>query len=88
MPRCLPSPVLLVEVSGIAEILGGIGLLFPQTRQAAAWGIVALLVAVLPANINMAMDHSHWPAIPAWALWARVPLQLPMMWWAWLYTRR
>ena len=88
VPRYLPSPVLLVQVSGVAEILGGIGLLLPQTRQAAAWGIVALLVAILPANITMAMDHARWPSIPAWVLWARVPLQVPLIWWAWLYTRR
>lgn len=87
MPPYLPNPLLLVQISGIAEILGGVGLLLPQTRQAAAWGIIALLVAVLPANINMAMDRAHFAAISAWVLWARVPLQLPMMWWAWLYTR-
>jgi uncharacterized membrane protein len=86
MPPYLPSPVLLVQISGIAEVLGGIGLLLPQTRQAAAWGIIALLLAVWPANIHMAMNHS--PSMPAWALWARVPLQLPLIWWAWIYTRR
>jgi uncharacterized membrane protein len=88
VPAWLPAPKVLVQISGVAEILGGIGVLVPQTRQAAAWGIVALLVAVLPANIRMAMDHAHWPSIPPWALWARVPLQLPLIWWAWLYTRR
>jgi len=87
VPSFLPDPRLLVQISGVAEILGGVGLLVPQTRQAAAWGIIALLVAVLPANINMAMDRTHFAAIPAWVLWARVPLQLPLIWWAWLYTR-
>ena len=87
VPPQLPDPILLVQVSGVAEILGGIGLLLPQTRKAAAWGIVALLVAVLPANIHMAMDRAHFASIPAWVLWARVPLQLPLMWWAWVYTR-
>ena len=86
MPPFLPSPILLVQISGIAEVVGGIGLLLPQTRQAAAWGIIALLLAVWPANINMAIRHA--PSTPAWALWARVPLQLPLLWWAWLYTRR
>ena len=88
MPHYVPLPALLVQISGIAEILGGIGLLFPQTRQAAAWGIIALLVAVLPANINMALNHENWLGIPPWVLWARVPLQLPLIWWAWLCTRR
>ena len=86
MPPLLPSPLLLVQISGIAEILGGIGLLLPPTRHAAAWGIVALLIAVWPANINMAMHHAA--SQPGWALWLRVPLQLPLIWWAWLYTRR
>ena len=87
-PSYLPAPELLVQISGVAEILGGIGLLLPQSRQAAAWGMIALLVAVLPANIHMAMDRAHFAAIPAWVLWARVPLQLPLIWWAWIYTRR
>jgi uncharacterized membrane protein len=87
VPPYLPDPVLLVQISGVAEILGGVGLLLPSTRRLAAWGLIALLVAVLPANVTMALDRVRWAAIPAWVLWARVPLQLPMIWWAWLYTR-
>ncbi len=87
MPRYLPDPVLLVQISGGFEILGGVGLLVPSTRRLAAWGLVALLVAVMPANLQMAMDHTHWPSIPEWLLWARVPLQAPLIYWAWLYTR-
>ncbi len=88
IPPYLPSPELLVYVSGACEILGGVGLLVPLTRRFAAWGLVALLVAVMPANIQMAMDHAHWENIPEWLLWARVPVQLPLIWWVWLYTRR
>lgn len=88
MPPFLPHPALLVEFSGVCEILGGLGLLIPSLRIPAAWGIVALLVAVMPANVYMAMDHAHWPRIPEWALWARLPLQLPLIYWAWVYTRR
>ncbi len=88
MPAYLPSPRLLVQISGACEMLGGLGLLFPTTRRFAAWGLVALLVAVLPANVSMAISHARWPAIPEWVLWARLPMQLPLMWWAWLYTRR
>jgi len=87
MPPYLPAHTLLVQLSGVFEILGGIGILVPMTQRFSAWGLIALLVAVSPANIQMAMDHAQWPAIPAWALWLRVPLQLPLMWWAWLYTR-
>jgi uncharacterized membrane protein len=88
MPPVLPDPRLLVQISGICEILGGIGLLLPASQGFAAWGLIALLVAVSPANIYMALDHAHWPRIPEWALWARVPLQLPLIAWAWLYTRK
>lgn len=86
MPPYLPSPRLLVQVSGLFEMLGGAGLLLPATRPAAAWGLVALLIAVMPANVQMAINHGHWPAIPAWLLWARLPMQLPLIWWAWRYT--
>ena len=79
--------MLLVRVSGLCEILGGLGLLWPPTRTAAAWGLVALLVCVMPANLNMALHPQHWPKIPFWALWVRVPLQLPIIGWAWRYTR-
>lgn len=88
MPPSLPYPVLLVQISGGFEILGGFGLLLSATRTAAAWGIVALLIAVLPANIHMAFDHAAWPHIPQWLLWARLPLQLPLVAWSWLYTRK
>ena len=87
MPPMLPDPRLLVQISGVAEVLGGFGLLVPATQRFAAWGLVALLIAVMPANIYMAIDHAAWPKIPVWALWARIPLQAPMIWWAWVYTR-
>ena len=87
VPPLLPDPRLLVQVSGAFEMLGGVGLLVPSTRRFAAWGLVALLIAVLPANIYMAIDHAAWPRIPVWVLWARVPVQAPLIWWAWVYRR-
>ena len=69
------------------EVLGGIGLLVPATQRVAAWGLVALLIAIVPANVYMAMDHAAWPRIPEWVLWARVAVQVPLIWWAWFYTR-
>lgn len=89
VPPYLPLHLALVYVSGFFEMLGGVGLLFnPPHRRLAAWGLIALLIAVLPANIDMAIRHENFPAIPLWALWLRVPMQLPLIWWACLYTRR
>lgn len=75
--------------SGVAEMLGGLGLILPVTRRAAAWGLIALLVAVFPANLNMAVNHLPLgtSSVPAWALWARLPLQLVLIAWAWWFTR-
>jgi uncharacterized membrane protein len=89
VPRALPSPSALVVISGLAEIAGGLGLILPATRRLAAWGLVLLFLAVFPANINMAINHlplgTH--EVPTWALWARLPLQLVLIAWAWMFTR-
>ncbi len=72
----------LVALSGVAEIAGGLGLLIPRTRRAAGYGLIALLLAVWPANIWMAVDAERFAALaPAWALWGRVPLQILLIWW-------
>lgn len=90
IPSWLPAPSALNIISGVAEILGGIGLLapWPAVRRAASWGLIALLLAVFPANINMAINNlplgdNH---VPAWTLWARLPLQAILIAWAWWCT--
>jgi uncharacterized membrane protein len=88
MPDYLPAHRELVLLSGAAEIAGGLGVLVPATRRTAAWGIVLLLVAVMPANIWMVQHPERFPGVPLWAMWLRLPLQLPLIWWAWRYTRR
>jgi len=83
MPPYIPWHVAMVRVSGLFEILGGLGLLVPQTRRAAAWGLVALLIAVLPANLYMATNPIEAGAAsiaPAFR-WGRLPLQLFLIWW-------
>ncbi len=89
MPEALPWPLALVYLSGFFEALGGLGLLIPVTRRWAAWGLVALLVAIFPANLNMAINELPVGSLhpPAWALWARLPLQVVLIAWAWWYTR-
>lgn len=76
-------------VSGAAEILGGLGLILPATRRLAAWGLILLLIAVFPANINMAVNELPLGTtrVPAWLLWARLPLQVVMVAWVSLFTR-
>lgn len=82
MPEVLPAPRLLVWLSGVAEIVLGL-LVFPaQTRRLAGWGLVLLLLAVFPANVHMALHPEDWPLPPA-ALWARLPLQLVLLYWVW-----
>jgi uncharacterized membrane protein len=89
VPAALPAHLTLVYVSGVAEVLGGLGLILPATRRLAAWGLVALFIAIFPANVNMAVNHlpmGTGPA-PTWLLWARLPLQAVLVAWAWWFTR-
>jgi uncharacterized membrane protein len=87
VPVYLPNPLLLVQISGVCEIVGGLGLLVPMTQRWAACGLVALLIAVLPANVTIVTDHARFANVPLWAAWLRLPLQLPLIWWCWIYTR-
>jgi uncharacterized membrane protein len=89
MPVELPHPELLVQLSGVAEILGGLGLILPQTRRLTGWCLIALFVAIFPANLNMALNHLPLgdDPVPQWELWARLPLQLVLIAWAYWFTR-
>jgi uncharacterized membrane protein len=79
-----------VAISGVAEIAGALAVLHPATRRAGRWGLLALLVAVFPANVYMAVSPEKIPGvdgkIPRWALWARLPLQPLAMLWVWRAT--
>ncbi|MBG1267458.1 DoxX family protein [Nostoc sp. WHI] len=89
VPPQLPYPLELVYLSGFYEILGGIGLLVPPVSQAAAWGLIALFIAVFPANINMAVNHIKLENIPdsPWIHVVRLPFQAVLIAWAWWYTK-
>ncbi len=85
VPTWVPNARLATLASGAAEIAGGLGLLLPATRRAAGVGLIALLLAVFPANVNMlqmarATDATGWYQA---ALWARLPLQALLIWWVW-----
>lgn len=88
MPDYLPWHLELVYLSGVAEILLGVLLLVPKTQRLAAWGLILLLIAVSPANVNMAVNADRFPDVPSFALLLRLPVQLFLIWWAWTYTRK
>ncbi|MFB6232360.1 MAG: hypothetical protein ABEL04_14520 [Salinibacter sp.] len=81
VPPFLPAPYTLVYVSGIAELLGAIGVLVPGLRTVAGWGLLLLLLAVFPANVHMALHPTDFARIPAWALYLRLPLQFILIGW-------
>ncbi|MCA1565379.1 MAG: DoxX family membrane protein [Acidobacteria bacterium] len=87
MPPYLPWHLLLVYLSGFFETALGLLLLIPKYTRLAAWGLIALLVAVFPANVQMALGPQQFPEIPPVALWLRLPLQLVFVAWTYSLTR-
>ncbi|MBE9108683.1 DoxX family membrane protein [Nodosilinea sp. LEGE 07298] len=89
VPGFLPAPAALVYISGAIEIALGLGLLMPSVRQFSAWGLVALFIAVYPANLNMAFNHIQISGIPDtwWFHAIRLPFQFVLIAWAYWYTR-
>ena len=83
MPRWLPAHRELVLLSGVAEAAGGLGLMIPATRRPAARLLVATLIAIFPANLEMALHPERFPKLPGGrrALLARLPLQLGFIAW-------
>ncbi|UFH46428.1 DoxX family protein [Flavobacterium galactosidilyticum] len=86
IPPSFPNPKLLNIISGLAEILLGIGLCIPIISNYAAWGVIALLIAVFPANIYMFTNQKASMGLPKWVLLLRIPLQLLLIFWAYQYT--
>lgn len=83
MPPGIPAPREVVYLTGVIEAGLGLALLVPRTRRWAAWGLVATLIAIFPANIygatSAGTDHPAMPGVPVWAAWLRLPLQLPLI---------
>ena len=88
VPDYLPAHRELVLVSGAAEIAGGIAVAFPRTRRGAGVFLTAVLAAVFPANVQMAVRAREFEPIPPALLWARLALQPLLMFWARRATRR
>jgi uncharacterized membrane protein len=83
MPPYIPWHPAMVFISGVFELAGGVGLLFPRTRRSASWGLTLLLIAVFPANIYMATNpiEAGSASIAPALRWARLPVQLLLVWW-------
>ncbi len=87
MPPYLPWPRTLVYISGVAEMILG-ALLCTRLMIWAAWGLIALLIAVFPANLHMAIHPDLYPMFSDWSLWLRLPLQGLLLAWVYEYTRK
>src|SRR5689334_4793754 len=90
MPDYLPAHDELVAASGVAEAIGGLGLLAPspRVRRWSMWWLLATLAAVFPANVHMALHPERYARIPRAALYARLPFQGVFMWWVVASARR
>ncbi len=78
MPPYIPAHREMVLASGAAEVAGGVGVLVPGLEKPARWGLLAMLAAVFPANVHMALNPEQikgLPSVPRWLLWARLPFQ-------------
>jgi uncharacterized membrane protein len=83
MPEALPAHRELVYASGVAEIAGGLALLPEHSSRWGAWWLIATLVAVFPANVNMAVNAERFRAVPEALLWVRLPIQGALIGWVW-----
>ena len=88
VPGPLPRKREIVYASGVAELAGAAGVMVPRTRRAAGWWLIATLVAIFPANVNMAVNAERYRAVPAPLLWARLPLQGALIAWVWRVALR
>jgi uncharacterized membrane protein len=83
VPDALPRKREIVFASGVAELAGGAGVLVPSTRRLAGWWLIATLLAIFPANVNMAVNAERFRVVPEPLLWARLPLQGALIAWVW-----
>lgn len=86
MPPFIPAHSTMVMLSGVAEMVLGFMLMNKNSQEMAAWGIIALLIAFIPVHIYMLQDKKASMKLPKWALIVRFPLQLGLIYWAYLYT--
>ena len=88
MPDHYAHPLILVRASGVAEILGGLGLLVQVTRRFSAVGIALMLMVFFDVHFFMLIHAARFPEVPAWVLWARIPLQFLLIAWGLYFARQ
>jgi uncharacterized membrane protein len=88
MPDHYAHPEALVCASGVAEVLGGVGLLVPTTRRFSVAGIILMLIVFFDVHLFMLSHHRRFPEVSLWLLWARIPLQFALIAWAAKYVSR
>ncbi|MCH7747528.1 MAG: DoxX family membrane protein [Acidobacteria bacterium] len=86
MPPYMPAHSAAVALSGVAEVLLGILLLWPRSQRLAAWGVIAMLIAYLPVHVHMLVHSDLYAEIPVLLLWFRFPMQAVLLLWAYWYT--
>ncbi len=86
MPSYIPFPLAMIYISGVFEVLLGLMTLPERTRKLAGWGLIALLIAVFPANIHIALHPEIFPKVQPWVSWARLPFQGVFIFWVWKTT--
>jgi uncharacterized membrane protein len=87
VPKAFPNPMAMVYFTGVCELAGAAGVLLPQTRNLAGWCLIALLIAMFPANVKAAREHLLVAGRPATSLWLRLPMQLVFIALAWWVSR-
>ena len=85
IPEYIPSPLLMVYLSGIAEILLGLGVIWKFTRDIALWGIIIMLLIFLQVHFYMVMNKKFSKKLPKWLLIFRITLQFLLIYWAYIY---
>lgn len=86
IPPYFPNPKLLNSLSGVAEMILGIALCISAISNFAAWGVIALLIAIFPTHVYMYFEEKARMGLPKWVLLLRMPLQLGLIYWAYQYT--
>jgi uncharacterized membrane protein len=87
MPPYLPYPLMLIYLSGVAEVICGILLIISKTRKIGAWLTIALLIAIFPANIQMSIDELNNAGVLFYASIVRLPLQFLLIYWVYRFTK-